>query len=179
MQKGKLVQKVQNIFGANSRVTKALKGYQKLQEVKEISHHFSTYLVPKIAHDEALKNESFKIRYQVYCTEEGFEPPNPLEIESDEFDAYSVCCLIEHVQNKRFAGTVRMVRPKSTVVIRLQIAHLILETSPAMRFVKFLDLQYQMSSVEDRWINSMVLQLVLSIQRVILKQSYVASLSLR
>ena len=78
MQKGKLVQKVQNIFGANSRVTKALQGYQKLQEVKEISHHFSTYLVPKIAHDEALKNESFKIRYQVYCTEEGFEPPNPL-----------------------------------------------------------------------------------------------------
>lgn len=113
MQKGKLVQKVQNIFGANSRVTKALKGYQKLQEVKEISHHFSTYLVPKIAHDEALKNESFKIRYQVYCTEEGFEPPNPLEIESDEFDAYSVCCLIEHVQNQRFAGTVRMVRPNT------------------------------------------------------------------
>ena len=112
MQKGKLVQKVQNIFGANSRVTKALKGYQKLQEVKEISHHFSSYLETKIADTAALKNESYKMRYQVYCNEEGFEPPNELKIEKDEFDDYSVCCLIEHIQTERFAGTVRVVRPK-------------------------------------------------------------------
>lgn len=111
MQKGKLVQKVQNIFGANSRVTKALKGYQKLQEVKEISQHFSTYLAPKIALNDNLKNESYKMRYQVYCVEEGFEPINEEKLESDEFDAYSVCCMIEHIKNEKFAGTVRMVRP--------------------------------------------------------------------
>lgn len=112
MQKGKLVQKVQNLFGANSRVTKVLKGYQKLQEVKEISQHFSNYLAPKVASTKELQNESFKMRYQVYCTEEGFEPPNEHQIETDDFDAYSVCCLIEHVKHHRFAGTVRMVRPQ-------------------------------------------------------------------
>jgi N-acyl amino acid synthase of PEP-CTERM/exosortase system len=111
MQKGKLIKGVQNIFGANSRITKAVKGYQKLQEVKEISEHFSTYLAPRIANTDDLLSVSYKIRHQVYCVEEGFEPPNSEEIEKDEFDKYSSCCLIEHTKNKRFAGTVRLVRP--------------------------------------------------------------------
>lgn len=112
MQNGKLIKGVQNIFGANSRITKAVKGYKKLQEVKEISEHFSTYLAPRIADTESLLATSYNIRHQVYCIEEGFEPPNTAEMEKDEFDAYSTCCLIEHRNNKKFAGTVRLVRPK-------------------------------------------------------------------
>lgn len=112
MNKGKLIKSVQSVFGSNSKIAKAIKGYQKLQEVKEISEHFSTYLAPRIASSKPLLKESYQIRHQVYCVEEGFEPVNSEGLEIDEFDDFSTCCLIEHTKNKRFAGTVRLVRPQ-------------------------------------------------------------------
>ncbi|MFY0668383.1 MAG: PEP-CTERM/exosortase system-associated acyltransferase [Alteromonas stellipolaris] len=112
MQKRKLISTIQTIFGKKSRISKALSGYQKLQEVREISSHFSAYLTPLIANNKDLKEQSYGIRHQVYCVEEGFEPERESKLEIDEFDAYSTACMIEHKKTHRFAGTVRLVRPQ-------------------------------------------------------------------
>jgi N-acyl amino acid synthase of PEP-CTERM/exosortase system len=43
------------------------------------------------AYSDALKNEVYKLRYQVYCIETGFEKPElyPDGIEFDEYDSQS------------------------------------------------------------------------------------------
>lgn len=57
---------------------------------------------------------SFRIRYQVYCVERGFlaEDNYPQEIESDEYDAYSLHLLATH-RSGQPAGTARLVMHSS------------------------------------------------------------------
>lgn len=74
--------------------------------------------------DERLRQEVYKLRYQVYCLETGFEnqdacraaPNTDGEIEyyeMDEFDQRSEHYLIRHKQSHLFAATTRLVLPDS------------------------------------------------------------------
>lgn len=106
-----VLDRVSQLVGKNNKLGKLISGYSKLKEANYISSHFSTYLTPSIAQDEALKNEVYRIRHHVYCEELGFEPVKESGLELDEFDAFSMHCLIQHVSSQNFAGTVRIVRP--------------------------------------------------------------------
>lgn len=106
-----VLDRVTRLVGKNNKLGKLLSGYSKLREASYISSHFSTYLTPCIAAEEALRQEVFKIRHNVYCEELGFEPIKENGLELDEFDAFSMHCLIQHVSSKNYAGTVRIVRP--------------------------------------------------------------------
>lgn len=81
-------------------------------EVDTITKHFSSYLTPMVANEEASRNASFNIRHQVYCEELNFEQPTPEKMESDDFDNYSIHCLIKHIPSSRYSGTLRIVSPQ-------------------------------------------------------------------
>ncbi|APD86949.1 GNAT family N-acetyltransferase [Alteromonas sp. Mex14] len=106
-----VLDKVSQLIGKNNKLGKLISGYSKLKEANYISSHFSTYLTPKIAGSQDLKDEVFKIRHNVYCEELAFEPVRENGLEVDEFDAFSMHCLIQHVSSQNYAGTVRIVRP--------------------------------------------------------------------
>ncbi len=55
----------------------------------------------------------FRVRYDVYCREFGFERPEdcPGGIETDEYDAAALHCLLRHVRTLRVAGCVRVIVP--------------------------------------------------------------------
>jgi N-acyl-L-homoserine lactone synthetase len=57
-----------------------------------------------------LLHEVFRLRYQVYCVERGFEPGES-GIEMDEFDANSRHIILRHARDGAILGTVRVVAP--------------------------------------------------------------------
>src|SRR5690606_33394678 len=59
------------------------------------------------------QREVFRIRYDVYCEELRFEDPArfPDLQETDEYDRYSLHCLLRHAPSDTFAGCVRLVLP--------------------------------------------------------------------
>lgn len=65
------------------------------------------------ANTPALLEESWRLRYQVYCLETGFEEKDdfPDGLERDEFDDRSVASLLVHKPSGRVAGTVRLILP--------------------------------------------------------------------
>lgn len=79
------------------------------REVSVIAKHFSTYFDPQLASHQNLRQESFKIRHQVYCDELSFEPLQDSGMETDEFDPQSLICVIQHRVSQTYAGTVRIV----------------------------------------------------------------------
>ena len=58
-----------------------------------------------------LKREVYRIRYNVYCAELGWEDPDafPDGMETDSYDAHSRHCLLLHKGTDSFAGCVRLV----------------------------------------------------------------------
>lgn len=68
-------------------------------------------MVPAIS--DELKNEVYKLRYQVYCIENNFEPSwqFPDEIEFDDYDQQSVHYLIRHRKSGDYAATTRLILP--------------------------------------------------------------------
>lgn len=88
-------------------------GFAKNRDTKNVARHFSTYLQPLIANTTELKNESYKIRSDVYCDELSFLDNGKNGLEFDDFDKYSTHCLIQHIPTARFSGTVRVVRPET------------------------------------------------------------------
>jgi len=73
------------------------------------------------ADSEPLLNEVYKLRYQVYCLETGFEDPAryPDHMEQDEFDGSSIHYLIHHKRLGTFAATTRLILPDSEAPERL------------------------------------------------------------
>ncbi len=63
--------------------------------------------------NDALRDIAYRIRYQVYCEELGFEDSNrfPDGREIDSFDRHSEHCLLLHRQTNRYVGCVRLVLP--------------------------------------------------------------------
>ena len=74
---------------------------------------FHQYFEMVPAQTDQLKNEVYKLRFQVYCNETGFEDPaqHPGEIEFDGFDKYSIHYLIRHRQTRAYAATTRLILP--------------------------------------------------------------------
>lgn len=107
-----VIDHIANVVGQKSKLGKLLKGYQQLKEANFISHHFSSYLEPVVATNEELREQVYRIRHNVYCEELSFEPVKENGMEMDDFDSYSRHCLIRHMGTDRYAGTVRVVRPK-------------------------------------------------------------------
>ena len=63
--------------------------------------------------DGELRDEVFRLRYQVYCVENPFEDPadNPDGFERDSFDERAVHCLLRHKRSRNWAGAVRLILP--------------------------------------------------------------------
>ncbi|BFT29635.1 hypothetical protein D210916BOD24_08110 [Alteromonas sp. D210916BOD_24] len=106
-----ILERLGNFVGHNNKLGKAITGYAKYREANQIATHFSRYLLPVVATTEAMKAQSYQIRHNVYCEELKLEAERSNKQETDEFDSYSIPCLIQHVSTKTMAGTVRMVRP--------------------------------------------------------------------
>lgn len=80
-----------------------------------ISRMFGKYFEVVDANTESLREDVYRLRYQVYCVETKFEDPSAFkdEMESDEFDRRSVHSLLRHRRTGIDAGTVRLVLPES------------------------------------------------------------------
>ena len=74
---------------------------------------FHRYFAIVPANTDALRDEVYRIRYEVYCEELGWEPREncPRGLETDPYDGYSLHCLLLHKPSGRYAGCVRLVRP--------------------------------------------------------------------
>lgn len=73
--------------------------------------YFDTIVVGE--NDNELRDEVFRLRYQVYCVENPFEDPatNPEGLEQDSYDARAVHCLLLHKRSRSWAGAVRLILP--------------------------------------------------------------------
>jgi N-acyl amino acid synthase of PEP-CTERM/exosortase system len=74
---------------------------------------FQQYFYAELAVTSEEKQESYRVRYRVYCEEFNYESPenSPGRLECDEFDEHSFHCLIRHRLSGRVAGCVRLVAP--------------------------------------------------------------------
>lgn len=74
---------------------------------------FREYFEMIPANTAGLKKEAYRLRYQVYCIETGFEPRErcPSQLEQDEYDDQSSHFLIRHKQTGEYAATTRLILP--------------------------------------------------------------------
>src|SRR5690554_4757580 len=75
--------------------------------IAEFFEHFR--LIP--AKDATLLREVYRMRYEVYCEEMGFEEPErfPEGLEHDAWDHRARHCLLQHRETGASAGTVRLI----------------------------------------------------------------------
>lgn len=75
---------------------------------------FNEYFEMVPAVSDELKTEAYKLRYQVYCIETGFEDPEqyPDGMEFDEFDSHSAHYLIRHRKLGIYMATTRLILPE-------------------------------------------------------------------
>ena len=85
------------------------------QEASEMSlvDHFQGFFEVMRADTPALREKAFRIRYDVYCREFGYEKEEdcPGGMEQDEYDEHSAHCLIMHRPSGQGAGCIRVVSP--------------------------------------------------------------------
>ncbi|SFQ08256.1 N-acyl amino acid synthase, PEP-CTERM/exosortase system-associated [Nitrosomonas cryotolerans] len=74
---------------------------------------FNRYFQIVPAFSEALKDEVYRIRHQVYCEELGFESAQSNKRETDEYDIDSSHLLIRNIQSNEFIGCARIIRVHS------------------------------------------------------------------
>ena len=77
----------------------------------ELVDSFSEYFEIVPARSKALRDTVFRIRYQVYAEELGWEEQSacPAGMETDRYDAHSLHCLLRHKPSAEFIGCVRLV----------------------------------------------------------------------
>ncbi|MDD5298286.1 MAG: PEP-CTERM/exosortase system-associated acyltransferase [Rhodocyclaceae bacterium] len=71
---------------------------------------FSRYFQIVPAWSDALKEEAYRIRHQVYCEELGWESVRSDLRETDEFDMHSLHLLIRAVASDAYIGCIRLIR---------------------------------------------------------------------
>jgi N-acyl amino acid synthase of PEP-CTERM/exosortase system len=81
-----------------------------LPEILQLRSTFTQHFEIVPAFSDALKDEVFSIRHQVYCEDLAFEPRRPDKRESDEYDAQSLHMLIRNVRTGEFIGCTRIIR---------------------------------------------------------------------
>jgi len=74
---------------------------------------FNEYFEIIPAFSDNLKKEVYKLRYQVYCIETGFENPARYDekLEVDGYDDSSIHYMIQHRKSKIYAATTRLILP--------------------------------------------------------------------
>ncbi|MDZ7752059.1 MAG: PEP-CTERM/exosortase system-associated acyltransferase [Gammaproteobacteria bacterium] len=77
-----------------------------------VGHLFHRYFQVVAADTDALRAEVFRIRYDVYCDELGWEDRAryPDRQETDEYDRYALHSLLLHKPSNTYAGCVRLVQ---------------------------------------------------------------------
>jgi N-acyl amino acid synthase of PEP-CTERM/exosortase system len=101
-----LVSDEQRIASAEHEVLAVLPTGVKIASFAEGYRKFFE-IVPAI--NDALKWHNYHIRHEVYCRELGFEPIRADQVESDEYDAHSIHCLVRAVTTHMFVGCSRIV----------------------------------------------------------------------
>ena len=82
-----------------------------VRETENLGSAFKRYFEIVPAYSDALKDEVYRIRHQVYCEDLNFEPSRPHRRETDEHDRHSLHLLMRSVQTGEFIGCSRLVRP--------------------------------------------------------------------
>lgn len=79
-----------------------------------ITEYFFEHFTPIFANTKQLKEEAYKIRYQVYCNELNYEPSCnfPEKKEQDDYDRHSYQFLVQHNLTGQYVGCVRMIMPQ-------------------------------------------------------------------
>lgn len=94
-------------------VTKKIASIKVNSDAQNIADHFTKFLQPEFATTQALEEEAFRIRHNVYCEELGFEALQPDGMERDEFDEQSKFALIKHKPTDTYTSCVRIVKSSS------------------------------------------------------------------
>ena len=63
------------------------------------------------ADSAALLSKTYSLRYRCYCIENDYENKNSLEMESDDFDLFSIHGLLYRKKDNIFFGNVRLIKP--------------------------------------------------------------------
>lgn len=82
-----------------------------LSETFNLGNAFKQYFEIVPAFSDALKDEVYRIRHEVYCEDLKFEPTRSNGHETDEHDANSLHLLMRSVKTNEFVGCTRIVRP--------------------------------------------------------------------
>lgn len=82
-------------------------------QTRGITAAFNDYFQIIFADTPELRDEVYRLRYQVYCKELGYEPADafPDGLEKDDFDERSRHCLLWHRSSENYAGCIRLVLP--------------------------------------------------------------------
>jgi len=91
-------------------ITKKIVSMKVDHDAKNIAEHFTQFLEPQVAINDALRHEVFKIRHNVYCEELAFEEIKEEGLEQDEFDPQSVFSMIKHKPSNVYTSCVRVVK---------------------------------------------------------------------
>lgn len=81
----------------------------RLPDIFHLGKAFKRYFDIVPAYSDALKEEVYRLRHQVYCEELAWEPQRPDRREHDEYDAQSLHLLIRSVAIGEFMGCTRLV----------------------------------------------------------------------
>jgi N-acyl amino acid synthase of PEP-CTERM/exosortase system len=75
---------------------------------------FDRFFEVRLARDPASRMQAYRLRYQVYCVESGFFPPEqyPDAQEIDPYDDHSVQSLVIYRPTQAIAGTARLILPE-------------------------------------------------------------------
>jgi N-acyl amino acid synthase of PEP-CTERM/exosortase system len=84
-----------------------------IDQQASICQYFQQHFAIRIADNQFLQEEVYRIRYDVYCEELKYEPKEcfPNGKEQDIFDRRAIHCLIQHRESQLYAGCVRLVFP--------------------------------------------------------------------
>jgi len=84
---------------------------QRTPDTYDIAEQFQRYFSVTPATTTALKQEIYKLRYEVYCKEFNYEPVEnfPDGMEHDEYDAYALNVLVQHKSTGMAAGCTRLI----------------------------------------------------------------------
>jgi len=79
----------------------------------DMAENFKMYFEEILAVTDETEQEAYRLRFQIYCVERGFEDPEtfPDQMEKDEFDERSVHALVRHRKTSLLAGLVRLILP--------------------------------------------------------------------
>jgi N-acyl amino acid synthase of PEP-CTERM/exosortase system len=83
-----------------------------MSDMQNLGDIFKRYFEIVPAFSNALKDEVYRVRHQVYCEDLKFEPTQPDGREIDEHDSNSLHLLMRSVKTKEFVGCTRIVRTR-------------------------------------------------------------------